>query len=111
MLPLRQVAGGLWTVLGFMLVAALVLNMRYKPMGDGASYLDTWTGETHAVAEAEAPSARAEVERVEGIVERARIRAAAPNGVRFAFPAPERRIVIVGQKAAPGVGCGGVSDG
>ncbi|NIR43854.1 MAG: hypothetical protein GWN99_02185, partial [Gemmatimonadetes bacterium] len=80
MLPLRQIAGGLWTFLGFMIVAALVLNMRYKPVGDGARYLDTWTGKIHAAVAEDAPAAgdraanqRAEeVEVIEGIVERSR---------------------------------------
>lgn len=44
MLSLKRFQGVAWTFLGFMLVAALVLDMRYKALDDGSGYLDTWTG-------------------------------------------------------------------
>ena len=51
MLSLRQLTSVAWTFLGFMVAASLVLNLRYKPLDDGASlYLDTWTGKTHSAA-------------------------------------------------------------
>ena len=51
MLSLRQLTSVAWTFLGFMVAASLVLNLRYKPLDDGASlYVDTWTGKTHSVA-------------------------------------------------------------
>lgn len=95
MIPYQQFVTAVWTLLGFMLVAALVLHLRYKPVGDGgALYLDTWTGriETVAVQEsdayADAPGwalpPEVDLRILEGRVERE----VPPCGrVRFAFPA------------------------
>nr|NIQ27366.1 hypothetical protein [Gammaproteobacteria bacterium] len=87
--------------LGFMLAAALVFNLRYKPIGE-AGYLDTWTGQLRSTERVEAPAQPAEV--VRGItrvepgsaVPFERLRRERPGsecvGVRFAFPAPEPRV-------------------
>jgi len=57
MLSLRQLTSVAWTFLGFMVVASLVLNLRYKELDDGAAlYLDTWTGKTHSAALAVPPA-------------------------------------------------------
>ena len=51
MLSLRQLTSVLWTFLGFMVAASLVLNLRYKALDDGAAlYVDTWTGKAHSAA-------------------------------------------------------------
>ena len=81
----------------FMVGAALVLNLRYKPIGEGeARYLDTWTGKIHAVeAKASAPLAEVEArasDRSIEIVMLERLYRREPErgtcrGVRFAFPA------------------------
>ncbi len=97
MLSFRQVGTVVWTFLAFMVAASLVLNLRYKPIGEGeASYLDTWTGTIHAVeATRSAPLARTrpqspdrtiEVIRLESLYPQAAERSAC-RGVRFAFPA------------------------
>lgn len=101
MLPFRQVATVVWAFLGFMVAAALVLNLRYKPIGEGdARYLDTWTGKIHPVeAAAREPLATSAVTharlRSESgadviLLERLRSRElerGSCRGVRFAFPA------------------------
>jgi hypothetical protein len=107
MLTFRQIASVSWTFLGFMVAAALVLNMRYKPLDEGnAIFLDTWTGKVHSKV-IEAPPAKArdtqvtileaprvDVIRLEELVER-RIEHHEHKGkcssVRFAFPAPASR--------------------
>jgi hypothetical protein len=64
MLSFRQIASVVWTFMLFMVAAALVMNLRYKPLDEGdALYLDTWTGKvrsaapTVALAETVAPEA------------------------------------------------------
>jgi len=120
MLSLRQLASVVWTFLGFMIVASLVLNLRYKSLDDGdALFLDTWTGKVHSgvavspapeVVVAEAPKATARsgrldiviMERLERLKERQIERhvehhvehqeaATGCTSVRFAFPAPVTR--------------------
>ena len=97
MLPFRQTATVVWTFLAFMVAASLVLNLRYKPVGEGeARYLDTWTGEIHAVeanvgtplaeARPQAPERSVEIVMLEGLYRRAAERSTC-RGVRFAFPA------------------------
>jgi hypothetical protein len=103
MLSFRQLASVLWTFLGFMIVAGLVLNLRYKPVGEGdAHYLDTWTGKIHAVpADLTDPVARyliapgttksrreIEIRVLEGLLRREADGRTCGN-VRFAVPAPE----------------------
>jgi hypothetical protein len=91
MLSFRQLASVLWTFLGFMIVAGLVLNLRYKPVGEGdAHYLDTWTGKIHAVPAEGTTKSRREIEiRVlEGLLRREADGRTCGN-VRFAVPAPE----------------------
>jgi len=101
MLSYRQVATVVWTFLGFMVTAALVLNLRYKPVSGHDVYLDTWTGELHSVVAVEhSPSAEAsglssrvgsrgavEIAVLEGTVWQGR-ESASCGAVRFAFPAP-----------------------
>jgi hypothetical protein len=102
MLSFRQISSVVWTFLGFMLVASLVLNLRYKGLDDGdALYLDTWTGKIQsaiAVAPAIARSGRTGnpleiivLERLERLkqrqVEAQKIETEC-GSVRFAFPAP-----------------------
>ena len=109
MLTFRQVASVVWTFLGFMVAAAVVLNMRYKPLDErNALFLDTWTGKVHReVAEAPAPKANdAQVTILESrrngvdilLLEELVERRSKPHkhdggcsGVRFAFPAPGSR--------------------
>ena len=109
MLTFRQVASVVWTFLGFMVAAAVVLNMRYKPLDEeSAVFLDTWTGKVHReVAEAPAPKANdAQVTILESrrngvdilLLEELVERRSKPHkhdggcsGVRFAFPAPGSR--------------------
>lgn len=103
MLSLRQIGGALWTVLGFMITAALVLNLRYRSMDEGALLLDTWTGQVRSVATAPLNErAEAEAGEQEGTLNIAVLRslewrlgasAGSCDGVRFAFPAPERVVV------------------
>ncbi|MGD8699226.1 MAG: hypothetical protein PVJ43_08045 [Gemmatimonadales bacterium] len=109
MLTFRQVASAVWTFLGFMLAAGVVLNMRYKPLDEGSAvFLDTWTGKIHReVAESPAPKAEeahvtilgsgrngVDILLLEELVER-RTKSQEHNGpcrrVRFAFPAPGSR--------------------
>ncbi|KPK82396.1 MAG: hypothetical protein AMS25_02475 [Gemmatimonas sp. SM23_52] len=101
MLSYRQVATVVWTFLGFMVAAALVLNLRYKPVSGHDVYLDTWTGELHSLAAVErtppaeasdlsagARSRRAvEIAVLEGLVRQGG-ESASCGPVRFAFPAP-----------------------
>ena len=61
MLSFRPFQGIVWTLMGFMLVAALVLDMRYRALDDGTGYLDTWTGEIRSTTD----HARIENDRVE----------------------------------------------
>lgn len=96
MLSFRQVGTVVWTFLVFMVAASLVLNLRYKSIGEGeARYLDTWTGRIHAVeATVGAPAAKAEPQvsaRSIDIVmferlQRREAERSACRGVRFAFP-------------------------
>ncbi len=98
MLSLRHVASVVWTFLAFMVAAALVLNLRYKTVGEG-QYFDTWTGQIRPAERVEAPAASSEV--VLGIsglepgisfrAERLRREKLGSDcaRVRFAFPAPE----------------------
>jgi hypothetical protein len=99
MVSFRQTAAVVWTFLAFMVAAGLVLNLRYKPLGEAeAFYLDTWTGALHAVhPEVEAPAAaldlsvtlrrqRAELRVLEGLLRRETARGTC-GSVRFAFPA------------------------
>jgi hypothetical protein len=111
MVSLRQIAGVLWGLSGFMIVAGLVLNMRHKSVGDGTTYLDTWTGRTHQVTQSVAPAAerrsveevtRVEIEAIEGLACRVREKVAASGSVSFAFPAPEGRVVVIRREAPAG---------
>ncbi len=98
MLSLRHVASVAWTFLAFMVAAALVLNLRYKTVGEG-QFFDTWTGKIRPAARVEAPAPSPEV--VLGIsgsgpeiafrAERLRREGQASDcaRVRFAFPVPE----------------------
>jgi hypothetical protein len=97
MLSFRQVATVVWAFLAFMVAASLVLNLRYKPIGEGeARYLDTWTGRIHAAeadagaplakASRRAPAASIEIATLEMLYRRAP-QSTACGGVRFAFPA------------------------
>jgi hypothetical protein len=102
MLSFGQVARLAWTVVGFMLTAALVLNLRYKPVAGGSAYLDTWTGNIQSltaqvhdptVLTLETPRSvvlgRSGGERVIRIEElRSRVERGVCAGVRHAFPAP-----------------------
>ncbi len=97
MVSFRQVATVIWTFLGFMVVAGLVFNLRYKQVGEGDTmYLDTWTGRIRAaVVDAPLdPAARARARASESgeIVLRERalrqLERRACGNVRFAFPAP-----------------------
>lgn len=98
MLSLRQVASVVWTFLAFMVAAALVLNLRYKTVGEG-EYFDTWTGQIRPTERVKAPEASSAVVlgvtgSESGIALRAeRLRweqsVSDCSRVRFAFPAPE----------------------
>lgn len=112
MLSFRQIGGAFWTLLGFMIAAALVLNLRYKPLNEGQLLLDTWTGELRSVAtapltEGVAARARAHVEDaveiavLKGIAESSAVRGTTCNGVHFAFPARER-VEVRAREVAPG---------
>lgn len=50
MLSLRQVLAGVGLYAGLLVTAALVLNLRYKPMAGDTAYLDTWTGKIRTSA-------------------------------------------------------------
>jgi hypothetical protein len=109
MLTFRQIASVVWTFLGFMVAAAVVLNMRYKPLDEGSLvFLDTWTGKIHReVAETPAPMAKdahvtilesrgrgVDILLLEEMVERrskTHKHDGECRGVRFAFPAPGSR--------------------
>jgi hypothetical protein len=104
MLSIRQMASLIWAVTAFMFAAALVLNVRFKSLGEGSVYVDTWTGQLRSLSE-EFVVARADdcSDRIVAIDRRReqlnelrvrveRIRRAAPldtdcKGVCFAFPA------------------------
>jgi hypothetical protein len=111
MLSFRQIGGAAWTLLGFMVAAAVVLSLRYRPLDEGRLLLDTWTGELRPVAVApldEATAARAdpgvedavEIAVLQKIAESSAVRRTACTGVRFAFPAPER-VEVRPQNARP----------
>ncbi len=97
MLSLRHFASIAWAFLGFMVAAALVFSLRYKPVGE-EGYLDTWTGRIVSIhrAEATAPDVavlgiapvRPEIAVPPESVAQGRVNADC-WGVRFAFPAPE----------------------
>ncbi|NIN71170.1 MAG: hypothetical protein GTO46_04375 [Gemmatimonadetes bacterium] len=97
MLSFRQVGTVIWTFLAFMVVASLVLNLRYKPIGEGeVRYLDTWTGTIHAVEPSRSvPLAQARPQASDRSVEiamlgrlyRRETERSTCRGVRFAFPA------------------------
>lgn len=108
MFTFRQVGSVLWTFVGFMVAAAVVLNMRYKTLDEADTlFLDTWTGKVQrVVVETPAPQAKERIAtsppRRSGVdillLERlAEIRARAQEPergcakVRFAFPAPNSR--------------------
>jgi hypothetical protein len=101
MLSFRQVATVVWALLGFMVAAALVLHLRYKPVSGHDVYLDTWTGKLRSVAAAEhtipvraLDASAGETARL--ALELAVLEELAGRGpksgsctaVRFAFPAP-----------------------
>jgi len=110
MLTFRQVASVVWTFLGFMVAAAVVLNMRYKPLDEGnALFLDTWTGKVHQeVVETPAPKATdapfailesrrngVDILLLEELVERRsklHKHDGECRGIRFAFPTPGSRL-------------------
>jgi hypothetical protein len=97
MVSFRQVGTVVWAFLAFMVAASLVLNLRYKPIGEGgARYLDTWTGTIHAVeASQNAPLAQAGTQALDRAIEitmlerlrRQETQRTTCRGVRFAFPA------------------------
>jgi hypothetical protein len=107
MLTFRQIASVVWTFLGFMVAAAVVPNMRYRPLDEtNTLLLDTWTGRIQHVA-AERPRAEERVVIAESrrnrvdilmLEESARERARTHRHevecakVRFAFPAPGSRV-------------------
>lgn len=108
MLTFRQISSVAWTFMGFMLAAAVVLNMRYKPLNEtNTLLLDTWTGRVERVtAENAAPTATERIATVESrrsgidiilLEELAERRAKAHahesscGAIRFAFPAPGSR--------------------
>ncbi|UCC81923.1 MAG: hypothetical protein JSW46_13045 [Gemmatimonadota bacterium] len=97
MLSFRQAGTVIWTFLAFMVAASLVLNLRYKPIGEGETrYLDTWTGTIHAVeatqsvplaqARPGAPDRSIEITLLERL-QRQEAERSTCRGVRFAFPA------------------------
>ncbi len=98
MISLRDLASVVWTLLAFMVTAALVLNLRYKTVGEGR-YFDTWTGQISAAQRVETSAAPSAVVLgvtgdEPGIAFRAeRLRrerlGSDCSSVRFAFPAPE----------------------
>lgn len=101
MLWYRQVATVVWAFLGFMVVAALVLHLRYKPLSGHEVYLDTWTGKLRSVAALEHTtsvpaldvSAAASAKRALEIAVLDELAGRGPRSgscaaVRFAFPAP-----------------------
>ena len=108
MLSLRQAGGALWTFISFMLVAAVVMNLRYKPLDGDALLLDTWTGNIRAVATAPAAEIAEESEELDVAVEIAVLggivqqhaATSTCNGVRFAFPAPQR-VEVRAQRVSP----------
>jgi hypothetical protein len=98
MLSLRQVGGALWAFISFMIAAAVVMNLRYKPLDGDALLLDTWTGDIRAVATApvaeiaevsEDSEVSVEIAVLESIVH-GHAEKLTCNGVGFAFPAPQR---------------------
>lgn len=107
MLTLRQISSVVWTFMGFMLAAAVVLNMRYKPL-DETMLLDTWTGRVQRLAaESPAPAAKERVaiaeSRRSGVdilmleeLAEQRVRTHRHEGrcaaIRFAFPSPGSRV-------------------
>ena len=107
MLTFRQITSVVWTFLGFMVAAAVVLNMRYRPLDETKTMLlDTWTGRIQHVA-IEQPRAEERVVITESrrnrvdillLEELAQSRAKAYRHdhecakVRFAFPAPSSRV-------------------
>ena len=103
MLSFRQISGALWTVLGFMITAAVVLNLRYRSMDDGALLLDTWTGQVRSVAaapliekteaEAGAEQGALDIAVLKGFEWRLGTGVGTCEAVRFAVPAPERIVV------------------
>lgn len=93
MISLRHIASVAWTFLAFMVAAALVLHLRYKPVGE-AQYFDTWTGQIRP-AERLDPPAEPPVEITRAapgiVVPLERLREGTGSdcgGVRFASPAP-----------------------
>lgn len=109
MLTFRHIASAVWTVVGFMMAASLILHMRYKPMSDEQPiYLDTWTGRVHSSAAEvvtappnavvartlESPRRKVDVLLLEELTERRRAERhehAECARVRFAFPVPGSR--------------------
>lgn len=108
MLTFRQISSVVWTFMGFMLAASVVLNMRYKPLNEtNTLLLDTWTGRVERVAaEDAAPTATERVAIAESrrngvdiilLEELAERRAKTYkhdhgcSAIRFAFPAPGSR--------------------
>lgn len=106
MFTFRQISSIVWTFMGFMLAAAVVLNMRYKPL-DETSLLDTWTGRIQRVAaESPVPAAKERVaiaeSRRNGVdillleeLTEQQVRVHQHDGrcaaIRFAYPAPGSR--------------------
>lgn len=99
MISLRHIASVAWTFLAFMVAAALVLHLRYKPVGE-AQYFDTWTGKIRPAERIDAPAPPPQgvagiTRAVPGVVPLERLspeRAVSGcRGVTFAFPAPEPR--------------------
>lgn len=107
MLTFRQVASVVWTFLGFMVAAAVVLNMRYRPLDETKTILlDTWTGRIQRVSVGqpraeervvitESRPNRIDILLLEELAER-RAKVQRHDGecaaVRFAFPAPGSRV-------------------
>ena len=109
MLTFRQISSIVWTFMGFMLAAAVVLSMRYKPLNETHTVLlDTWTGRIQQVT-AENPAPRAEeriaqaqswrngvdillLEEMAAKRPKAHKHEGGCAAVRFAFPAPGSRV-------------------
>lgn len=105
MLTFRQIASVVWTFLGFMVAAAVVLNMRYRPLDESNTMLlDTWTGRIQHVAVeqpraeervviAESRRNRVDILLLEELAQRrAKVDRHECARVRFAFPAPGSRV-------------------
>lgn len=97
MLSFRQAGTAVWLYAGCVVAAALAMNLRYKPIADGAAYVDTWTGKSYQAQTVLGGFEPREISTPPVAPEAAELpswqaRIARPLGetcaVRFAFPAP-----------------------